>query len=78
VPSCVDRNNYCQNPPKTPLKATRIDISASGWLNIPGTKLNYFCNNDSWAFDYKTDPTKPSFYFTENISNITITCNKYG
>ena len=80
IPKCIDRNFYCELPPKTPLKSTRSDIyiSANGWLNVPGTKLSYVCNNASWAFNYKTDPKMPSFYFTENINNITITCNKYG
>ena len=80
IPNCIDRNVYCEAPPKLPQKATRneIYIPTRGWLNIPNTKLNYMCNNQSWAFNYKTDPKLPSFYFTENINNITITCNKNG
>jgi hypothetical protein len=80
IPNCVDRNVYCQVPPKLPRKAmiNEVFIPVKGWLNIPNTKLTYLCNNHSWAFNYKTDPNSPSFYFTENINNITITCNSKG
>ncbi len=42
-----------------------------------GKEIKCF-NIDHRAFNYKTDSSAPSFYFTNNINNITITCNKNG
>lgn len=39
------------------------------------TKLTYTCDFPGWAFDYSYDETLPSFAYTTNIDNITITCN---
>ena len=42
------------------------------------TILKYECEKDNWAFAYPYDTTKPSFFFTNNVNNITITCNYSG
>ena len=46
------------------------------WISF--CRLKYYCPKANWAFDYKTDPDAPSFYFTKNINSVTITCNKFG
>jgi hypothetical protein len=63
-----------------PTQATRNDIQRplQDWINFPDTKLNYYCLANNWAFAYKTDVNAPSFYFTKNINNMTIICNKNG
>ena len=78
--ACVDRNKYCEQPPQTPIQATRDDLyrPLQDWMNVPDTKLKYYCLTNNWAFNYKTDAAADSFYFTNNINNITITCNKNG
>ena len=52
------------------------------WLTIPGTKLRYNCvgpnNNENYYFDYSWDNQLPSYYFTKNIKELTITCNEDG
>jgi hypothetical protein len=53
-------------------------VSLQDWINIPGTKLRYYCSKFNWAFAYKTDPKAPSYAFTKNIDNMTITCNING
>jgi hypothetical protein len=80
IPACVDRNAYCTAPPDIPAFARRDDLyrPLQDWINVPDTKLRYYCAQNNWAFGYKTDPTAPSFYFTKNINNITITCNEKG
>ena len=80
IPDCVDRNNYCTQPPAIPANARRDDVNRplQDWINFPDTKLFYYCSKKNWAFNYKTDPTAPSFYFTKNINNMTTTCNKNG
>jgi hypothetical protein len=77
---CVDRNKYCDAPPPIPTLATKDDIyvPVPQWNNVPDTKFNYYCLTNNWAFNYKTSPTAPSYYFTKNINNMTITCNKNG
>ena len=42
------------------------------------TVLTYTCNTQNWAFSYPYDETQPSFAFTNNVDNITITCNYSG
>ena len=39
------------------------------------TILTYTCAKEKWAFDYPYDTSLPSFAFTKNINNITISCN---
>ena len=80
VPSCVDRNHYCSLPPPVPNNARLDEIfrPLQDWINFPDTKLKYYCPDRNWAFNYKTDPKAPSYYFTNNLNNITITCNKNG
>jgi len=80
IPACVDKNIYCFPPPAVPLNGGRISVSqpAESWLTVPGTTLKYFCNQTNWAFNYKTNPSAPSFYFAENINNITIKCSQNG
>ncbi len=80
IPNCVDRNNYCSLPPDIPADARRDDVHRplQDWINVPDTKLIYYCAKTNWAFNYKTDPNAPSYYFTNNINNMTITCNKNG
>ena len=46
--------------------------------NQAETILEYVCEKDNWAFAYPYDTTKPSFFFTNNVNNITITCNYSG
>ena len=55
-----------------------MNLPLEKWLNVPDTKLRYSCDEDGWAFDYKTDPNLASFYFAENVDNMTITCNEFG
>jgi hypothetical protein len=80
IPNCVDRNNYCSLPPDIPTDARRDDVHRplQDWINVPDTKLIYYCAKTNWAFNYKTDSNAPSYYFTNNINNMTITCNKNG
>ena len=84
IPNCVDRNIYCDSPPATfPSGTTSFEVVKNllgdgKWLNLPDTTLKYTCKNSGWAFSYQTDPRLPSFYFAENINNITISCNKNG
>ena len=42
------------------------------------TVLTYTCSKQNWAFNYPYDESQPSFAFTNNIENITITCNYSG
>ena len=42
------------------------------------TILKYSCVNRNWAFAYPTDGTLPSYFFTKNIDNITISCSYSG
>ena len=42
------------------------------------TILMYTCLKQNWAFDYPYDESLPSFAFTNNVGNITITCNYSG
>ena len=80
LPKCVDRNSYCSLPPQLPTLARRDDLyrPLQDWITVPDTKLRYYCPDKNWAFDYKTDPNAPSYYFTKNVNNITMTCNKKG
>ena len=41
------------------------------------TILTYTCSQQGWAFNYPYDESQPSFAFTENVHEITITC-KYS
>ena len=43
-----------------------------------GTQLTYYCSKFNWAFGYKYNLQVPSFAFTKNINNLTITCNGNG
>ena len=56
--------------------------STNEWTTIPKTKIKYRCKqqpgNDNFYFDYTTDETKPSTYFTKNIKEIVIECNEDG
>ena len=80
IPNCVDKNKYCSLPPMPPQNGTMdiIEQPLQNYLTIPGTKVVYECPSQNWAFDYEYDETLPSFYFTENINNMTITCNQQG
>ena len=80
IPACVDRNAYCTLPPDIPTDARRDELfrPLQDWITVPDTKLKYYCSKPNWAFNYNTDPAAPSFYFTKNINNLTITCNKNG
>ncbi len=80
LPDCVDKNFYCMPPPAVPFNGGRINVSqpVESWLTIPDTTLKYFCNHTNWAFNYRINQSAPSFYFANNINNITITCNSKG
>ena len=42
------------------------------------TVLTYACANQNWAFSYPTDESLPSYFFTKNVNNITMSCNYSG
>ena len=63
-----------------PKGGTRDDLNIvlTGWKNIPTTKLHYYCLTNNWAFGYSTNVSAPSFYFTQNLNNITMVCSVNG
>ena len=50
----------------------------SAWSTIPKTQIKYKCKQANHYFDYSTDQELPSFHFTKNIKELTITCNDNG
>ena len=42
------------------------------------TILRYTCSQPNWYFSYPYDENLPSFAFTNNVDNITITCHYSG
>ena len=80
IPDCVDKNPYCSYPPMAPTNGKMIETNRplDDYLTVPGTTLYYYCPTPNWAFDYSYDESQPSFYFTKNVNNITITCNDQG
>jgi hypothetical protein len=57
---------------------TEVNRVLEDYLTIPGTQIYYHCPTPNWAFDYTYDETQPSFYFTKNVNNVTITCDEEG
>ena len=80
IPDCVDKNPYCSYPPEKPKNGKLIETERplDDYLTVPGTILYYYCPTPNWAFDYGYDTSLPSFYFTKNVNNLTITCNENG
>ena len=80
IPDCVDKNPYCSYPPLASDNGKMIVMNRplDDYLTVPGTTMYYYCPTPNWAFDYSYDTTQPSFYFTKNVNNITITCNEEG
>ena len=80
IPKCVDKNKYCTDPPTIPKFANRndINIAAPGYKIHPGTVFYYYCPLSNWAFDYSYDESLPSYIFTNNVNNMTITCDPEG
>ena len=87
IPDCVDRTIKCSNPPliddggeteltwyKPPTnKLTKMpDLN-----NEKGTKIDYRCKSRRYFFDYP-NPQGLSFYYTENVDSIDVTCTKEG
>ena len=50
----------------------------NAWSTIPKTQIKYKCKQPDHYFDYSTDQELPSFHFTKNIKELTITCNDDG
>lgn len=50
----------------------------NAWSTIPKTQIKYKCKQPNHYFDYSTDQELPSFHFTKNIKELTITCNDDG
>ncbi len=80
IPKCVDKNKYCTDPPPIPKFAKRndINVAAPGYKTHPGTVYYYYCPLSNWAFDYTYDESQPSYFFTNNVNNMTITCDPEG
>ena len=64
-------------PPTVPLNANRTVVKSfdQDTNDQAETVLTYTCSQPGWAFNYPYDESKPSFAFTVNIHEITITCN---
>ena len=64
-------------PPTVPLDAaiTVVKSFDHDTNDQAETVLTYTCSQPGWAFNYPYDESKPSFAFTVNIHEITITCH---
>ena len=87
IPDCVDRTIKCSSPPiiddggETKLSwykppDTKLDGMPS-LNNENGTRIDYQCTSRRYFFDYAYD-TDVSFYYTQNIDSINVTCTKDG
>ena len=76
-------NIYCSVPPPAPLDGTRNDINRTvpdpGWEHVELSSYIYTCPGENYAFNYSY-PDSPfrSYWFANNINNITIACTKNG
>jgi hypothetical protein len=79
IPDCVDRTVRCTEPP-TPAKAlkTITQYSQTGEIDELGTSIDYTCPDRLHYFDYPVAEPFISFYYTNNINDINVTCNDDG
>lgn len=75
----MDRTIRCAEPP---LPAnTNITIISSpnpDDLSEANTRIRYFCPDAKHYFDYPVGEDFVSYYYTENINDIDMTCNNDG
>ena len=67
-------------PPPVPSNGTITIVNSLDPLtnDQAETILKYACSESNWAFNYAYDESQPSFAYTDNIHEITISCNYSG
>ena len=87
IPDCVDRTIKCSSPPvvydgdETKLtwyKPPENKLNEMPEMNNEyGTKIDYQCTSRRHSFDYAV-PEGLSFYYTQNVDSMSVTCTKDG
>ena len=76
---CVDRTIHCNNIPTFLNNQVEIlDEPEPGILTVWNTSLSLTCPTLNWYFDYSVPANLVSFYYSNNINQTTLTCNKDG
>ena len=80
IPSCVDRTVYCSSPlpnPKNSNFTFLVQPNPNNLLQL-GTSFSISCPIEHWYFNYSVPKNLTSYYYSNNINNTTLSCNKYG
>ena len=79
IPSCADRRIYCTEPPQ-PERATIKVTNKPNTLNNRQylTSIEYACPDKKYYFNYPVGDNFVSYYYTNNVNSINVTCNQDG
>ena len=74
---CVDRTIHCNAIPSfLNNEVTILNEEEEGSLTILGTSIGLTCTGENYYFDFSVPDDLVSFYYSNNVNETTITCNK--
>ena len=79
IPACADRRIYCSEPPQ-PERSSIVVSTKPNLLNNRQylTAIQYSCPDTKFFFDYPVGSNFVSYYYTNNVNSINVTCNHDG